>query len=82
MAPECFGELCWLSVTNTAGYLSHRKALFVEVIRGSGHPDIGQVVPESGLTHFRERSLQLPAGRCNPAGNVVKLEVLAVLGVD
>mgnify|MGYP006276072809 CR=1 FL=1 len=79
---EGLGKLSGLAVADSAGHLAHCEPLLPKELSRLVHPYLSQVVAEGCSTNLSESSLQLATRRSNPSSNVIKLEVLVVLGLD
>ena len=76
------GELSWLSVTDPVRYIPNCEPVFCQELSCFLHANAGQILAECGASNFRECSLQLAARRCNAAGDVVKLKIVAILELN
>src|SRR5688500_17056195 len=82
MAAERLRELRRLPVADARGDVADGQAALAKKFECLLHPDLGEPRPEAGVAGLRERTLQLPPRRREPARYGVELEVAVVFLLD
>src|SRR5688572_12482659 len=82
VATESLGELGGLAVAHALGDLADRDGAFAQEARGVTHPDLREVLAETGLADLGEHSLQLAARGSDLACESVQIKVVGVLPLD
>jgi hypothetical protein len=82
MAPERLRELCRLAIPDPRRDVPDTQARGPQQLCRAGHPDVRQMGAKGRVADLVVRALEL-APRCgNASSDIVKLEILGVLGFD